>query len=68
MPLVTLSPVRRAEADELVRAHLDARAHLEPWAHPFTTPDGFEAWFAAQLCGANAGFVARAATPAASWA
>lgn len=59
MPLITLRPVRRSDAAELVQANLDSRGHHEPWMQPFTTLDGFQDWFGAQATGANAGFVAR---------
>ncbi len=59
MSPVLLTPVRRADATELVRANLESRAHHEPWVQPFTSLHGFEDWFGAQVVGSSAGFVAR---------
>ena len=59
MSSITLHPVRRADAAELIQGNLDSRDHHEPWTQPFTTLDGFQDWFGAQTTGPNVGFVAR---------
>jgi len=61
VPRVTLAPVTRADAAELVQGNLDSREHHQPWTAPFTDKAGFEAWFGRTLCGPNVGLVAREA-------
>jgi [ribosomal protein S5]-alanine N-acetyltransferase len=59
MPLVTLLPVRRSDAEDLVRANLASRAHHAPWVQTFTDEEGFEAWYAQTLTGAKVALVVR---------
>lgn len=59
MSPITLYPVRRSDAAELVQANSDNRDHHGPWVQTFTTMDGFHEWFGLQATGANAGFIAR---------
>lgn len=42
---VTIRPVRRDDADALIAAHRDSRAHHAPWVTPFTDKAGFATWF-----------------------
>lgn len=60
MSMTTLSvrPVGRDDARELIRANLENRAYHAPWARPFTSQDGFESWFARLVTGPDVGLVA----------
>jgi ribosomal-protein-alanine N-acetyltransferase len=60
MVMISLSPVRRADAAELVQANLDSRAYHQPWAQPVTSLDGFDDWFGTHMMGANMAFIVRA--------
>ena len=51
MPDVTLAPVTRADAAELIRGNLESREHHHPWMAPFTDQAGFDAWFGRTLTG-----------------
>ena len=59
MPLVTLQPVARADAAELIRANLASRDRHHPWAAPFTDQAGFDTWWGRILTGPNVGLIAR---------
>ena len=59
MTRVTLAPVRRADAPDLIQAHIASRAHHAPWVQTFTDAEGFETWFAQTLTGAKVALVAR---------
>ena len=61
MTRIVIGPAVRSDATDLIRANLGSRAHHAPWIEPFTDADGFEAWFAAIVTGANIGLVAREA-------
>ena len=61
MPDVTLAPVTRADAAELIRGNLESREHHHPWMAPFTDQAGFDAWFGRTLTGPHVGLVAREA-------
>ncbi len=58
---ITLKPVARSDAAELIEANTASRLHHEPWAQPFTDAEGFDRWFAGVVTGANVGLVAREA-------
>jgi ribosomal-protein-alanine N-acetyltransferase len=59
MPTIELKPATRSDADPLIRANLESRAHHAPWSKPFTDHAGFEDWFGGLVTGANIGLVAR---------
>ncbi|WP_246285632.1 GNAT family N-acetyltransferase [Nguyenibacter vanlangensis] len=59
MTVLTLRPVARADASDLIRANRDSRDYHAPWARPFTDPDGFDTWFAQCATGSAVGLVAR---------
>lgn len=59
MPLVTLRPVARADAAELIRANQASRELHHPWAAPLTDEAGFDAWWGRILTGPHVGLVAR---------
>ncbi|MGI4977716.1 MAG: GNAT family N-acetyltransferase [Janthinobacterium lividum] len=59
MPIVTMSPVARTDATELLRANRDSRAHHVPWVRPFTDQNGFERWFGGLAEGTDIALVAR---------
>lgn len=43
---LTLRPAEARDASALIAAHLASRALHGAWVEPFTTREGFEAWFA----------------------
>lgn len=59
MTFLQLSPVRRADCDDLVAANLASQNYHAPWVKAFTDRDGFETWFSQTVTGANVGLVAR---------
>ena len=59
MPTITIAPVRRADAPELIQANLDNRAYHAPWSQPFTDMEGFEGWFGQLVTGPNFSVIAR---------
>jgi ribosomal-protein-alanine N-acetyltransferase len=59
--MITLQPVTRQDAAQMIRANDANRAFHAPWAHPFTDEAGFEAWFTQILTGPNVSLLARAA-------
>ena len=59
MPIVTLSPVARTDAADLIRANRDSRAHHVPGVHPFTDQDGFDRWFGRLVEATDSALVAR---------
>ncbi|MFO1048273.1 MAG: GNAT family protein [Geminicoccaceae bacterium] len=59
MALVTLRPVVRADAAELVRANQASRELHHPWAEPLADEAGFDAWFGRILTGPLVGLIAR---------
>jgi ribosomal-protein-alanine N-acetyltransferase len=59
MPQVTLLPVTRADAVELIRGNQESRDLHRPWAAPFTDRTGFDAWWGRILTGPHVGLVAR---------
>jgi ribosomal-protein-alanine N-acetyltransferase len=61
MPPVTLRPLARTDAVELIAGHLASQQFHAPYLAPFTDLAGFEARFARQLIGANLHLVARIA-------
>jgi ribosomal-protein-alanine N-acetyltransferase len=56
---ISLARVSRGDADELLKANQESRAFHGRWVQPFTTPEGFEEWYAGQVTGASIGLVAR---------
>src|SRR5580698_3208398 len=56
---VSIAPVRRADAHDLIRANIASREHHAPWVQTFTDAEGFEAWFAETLTGRKVALVAR---------
>ena len=61
MPRVRLTRAVHADAEELIRGHLESREHHHPWAAPFTDRAGFDAWFGRMLTGPHLALVAREA-------
>jgi ribosomal-protein-alanine N-acetyltransferase len=59
MSNVTLRPVIRSDAAELIQANIASREHHAPWVQPFTDLDGFENWFGQSLTGPNRSVIAR---------
>ncbi|KXG87058.1 GNAT family N-acetyltransferase [Agrobacterium bohemicum] len=59
MTRVSIHPVKRSDAQEIISANLRSRDYHAPWAQPFTDMTGFDAWFGPLLTGPNAAFVAR---------
>ncbi len=59
MTSVTLAPVARSDAAQLIQANINSRFYHAPWAQPFTDMDGFDAWFSDLGSGINVGLVAR---------
>jgi [ribosomal protein S5]-alanine N-acetyltransferase len=57
--VITLDPVTRLDAAELIHANRENQAHHAPWAHPFTDEAGFDRWFAGLLTGPTVGLLAR---------
>lgn len=62
MSAVALAPVRKADAQELIRANLANRAYHHPWARPFVDQAGFDTWLAKTVSGPNVGLIARETT------
>ncbi|WP_159993524.1 GNAT family N-acetyltransferase [Roseomonas sp. 18066] len=58
MPRLTLRPAQASDAEALIAANRESRAHHAPWVEPFTDRTGFDAWFQRQLTGPNLGLVA----------
>jgi len=58
---VTIKPVTRSDAAELIQANIESRSYHEPWVQPFTDMEGFEEWLDGITTGANVGLVAREA-------
>lgn len=59
MTCLSVRPVSRGDAAHLIWANLDSRAYHAPWARPFTTQDGFDAWLARTITGPDVGLAAR---------
>jgi ribosomal-protein-alanine N-acetyltransferase len=59
---VILSPVRRSDAAELIRANAESRDYHAPWVQPFTDAAGFERWFGPLGGGVQVSLVAREPT------
>ncbi len=59
MSRITLAPVRRADAPDLIAAHIANRAYHHPWVSPCTDESGFDAWFGKRVIGPNVSLVAR---------
>ncbi len=57
--MITIAPVRLADAADLILANRESRAHHAPWASPFVDRDGFEAWFGGLRDGRAIGLLAR---------
>lgn len=53
-----IRPASQADAPELIAANLAARAFHAPYAQPFTTQEGFDAWFAQIAQGRRIAFLA----------
>ena len=58
MTRLTLRPAQASDAEALITANRESRAHHAPWVEPFTDRPGFDAWFQRQLTGPNLGLVA----------
>ncbi len=56
---VTIARATRADAADLIAAHLDSRTHHYPFVAPFTDQAGFDTWMARQTTGPCIGLVAR---------
>ncbi|GBR04365.1 GNAT family N-acetyltransferase [Acetobacter oeni] len=56
---IFISPVKCADAPELIRANQASRDYHAPWAEPFTDEAGFDTWYGQILTGPGLGFVAR---------
>jgi len=59
MPLVSIAPVRRSDAADLIQANIASRDHHAPWVRSFTDLEGFEAWFGQIVTGPKVSLVAR---------
>jgi ribosomal-protein-alanine N-acetyltransferase len=59
MTIVSIAPVTRSDAAELIAANVASREHHAPWIQAFTDREGFEEWFGALFTGANVSLVAR---------
>ncbi|WP_026397494.1 GNAT family N-acetyltransferase [Acetobacter nitrogenifigens] len=59
MSEISLSRICPQDAGDLIKANLENRSYHAPWAQPFITKEGFDAWFADQMSDANIGFIAR---------
>ena len=59
MSEITVRPVVREDAPDLIQANRDSRHHHAPWVAPFTDAAGFEAWFAGGGDGRRVSLVAR---------
>ncbi len=59
MPAITIAPVRRADATELIRGNVESRDYHARWVHPFTDAAGFEAWFSSLATDAGVSLIAR---------
>jgi ribosomal-protein-alanine N-acetyltransferase len=59
MPVVTLTPVRRSDASDLIQANIASREYHAPWVQTFTDAEGSEGWFGPTLTGAKVALVAR---------
>jgi ribosomal-protein-alanine N-acetyltransferase len=59
LPDITLRPLARADACELIAGNLASQSYHAPWLAPFTDLAGFEARYARQLTGACVILVAR---------
>lgn len=59
MTTIAIARARRSDAAELIRANIESRSHHAPWVAPFTSQDGFDAWFSTLLTGANVSLIAR---------
>lgn len=61
MPLVSVRPVTRADAADLIAANMANRDFHAPWVRPFTDAAGFDAWLVDIAAGTSAGLMARLA-------
>jgi ribosomal-protein-alanine N-acetyltransferase len=59
MSNVTLRPVIRSDAAELIEANMASREYHAPWVQPCTDMEGFETWFGQSLTGPNRSLIAR---------
>jgi len=59
MTSITIKPVERSDATDLIQANVESRLYHAPWAQPFTDLDGFDAWFSGLGTGTNVSLVAR---------
>ncbi len=57
---VSVAQVTRDDAPSLIAANRDNRDYHHPWVAPLTDQQGFDAWFAQMLTGANFSLIARA--------
>lgn len=56
---ITLKPVTRLDAGQLIQANQESRSYHAPWVQPFTDINGFSAWFDGLVEGASVSLVAR---------
>jgi ribosomal-protein-alanine N-acetyltransferase len=59
---ISLKPVARKDAAELIRSNRESRAYHLPWVEPFTDAEGFGVWFDEIITGARIGLIARETT------
>ena len=59
MSRITLKPLGRSDAAELIRANIASRDHHAPWVHPFNDAQGFENRIRTIAGGAHVCLVAR---------
>lgn len=57
--VVTIKPVTRADASDLISANIHSRDYHAPWVRPFTDMEGFERWFGQIVTGPNFSLIAR---------
>jgi ribosomal-protein-alanine N-acetyltransferase len=57
MPEPTIRPATQSDAPALIAANQANRAHHAPWVEPFTTQEGFTAWFAGIESGRRVAFL-----------
>jgi ribosomal-protein-alanine N-acetyltransferase len=47
-----------ADGPQLIKSHIESRAHHSPWVEPFTDEAGFDAWFLQKTTGPHVSFLA----------
>lgn len=63
MAAITIKPITRSDAAELIQANIDSRDYHAPWIQPFTNMNGLDIWFSQLITSQNISLVAREMLP-----